>query len=327
MRRFLKTALVSIALAAVAFAALAFWALQQSSVPMPTLSGALERGTLAVGGHTRSWLAYLPARLQSHPALVIVLHGSMGSAMQARAEYFGYDFDLLADRHGFLVVYPQGYQGYWNDDKVKGPYAAKREHVDDVAFLHDMVDRLVSERHVDRSRVYVTGVSNGGSMALRLALQTPEFARAYVVALASVPTAENMIITPRGQPVSIAFMNGTADPINPWQGGDVVLWPVLGNRGPVLPVQASVDTFRALAGLDGKPEVTQYPDRAPGDASTVARSLWSAPGKRTVALYTISGGGHSVPHPAKQGMRLLGNSNRDIHAADAIWTFFESAPQ
>lgn len=327
MRRFLKTALVSIALAAVAFVALAFWALQQSAMPMPSLSGAVERGTLTIGGHTRSWLAYLPVRLQPHPAVVIVLHGSMGSATQARAEYFGYDFDLLADRHGFIVVYPQGYQGYWNDDKVKGPYAAKRELVDDVAFLHDMVDRLVSERHVDRSRVYITGVSNGGSMALRLALQTPEFARAYFVALASVPTAENTIITPQHQPVSIAFMNGTADPINSWQGGDVVLWPVLGNRGPVLPVQASVDTFRELAGLDGKPEVTQYPDRDPGDGSTVTRSLWSAPGKRTVALYTIRGGGHSVPHPAKHGMRLLGNSNRDIHAAEAIWAFFESAPQ
>lgn len=327
MRRFLKIALVSIALAAVAFAALAFWALQQSSVPMPSLSGVVERGTLAVGGHTRIWLTYLPERLQPHPPVVIVLHGSMGSAAQARAEYFGYDFDLLADRHGFIAVYPQGYQGYWNDDKVKGPYAAKRENVDDVTFLHALVERLVSDRQADRSRVYITGVSNGGSMVLRLALQTPNFARAYAVVAASMPSAENAIVAPQGQPVSIAFMNGTADPINPWQGGDVVLWPVLGNRGAVLSVPATVDYFRQLASLDATPEVTQFPDRDPGDSSTVARSLWSAPGKRSVALYTINGGGHSVPYPGKHGMRLLGNSNRDIHAADEIWAFFESVPQ
>jgi len=60
---------------------------------------------------------------------------------------------------------------------------------------------------------------------------TPDFARAYAAVVSSVPAPENMAVTPKGQPVSVLFMNGTADPINPWQGGDVVLWPVLGNRG------------------------------------------------------------------------------------------------
>jgi poly(3-hydroxybutyrate) depolymerase len=49
-------------------------------------------------------------------------------------------------------------------------------------------------------------------------------------------------------------------------------------------------------------------------------------GKRSVALYTIKGGGHGAPHPALHGPRLLGNSNRDIHAANEIWDFFQSVP-
>jgi polyhydroxybutyrate depolymerase len=141
-----------------------------------------------------------------------------------------------------------------------------------------------------------------------------------------VPEPENMAVTLTNQPVSMLIMNGTGDPFNPWRGGDVVLYGVWGNRGPVLSAQASIDYFRNLAGLEGAPHVTQFPDLDPGDGSTAERSSWSAPGKRSVALYTIKGGGHSVPHPAMHGWRLLGNSNRDIHAANEIWEFFQSAP-
>ena len=325
MRGCLKKVFLSIALAAVAFAGLAFWALRHSSPPMPKLPGKIERGALEHGGRVRTWIAYLPAKPAAHPALVIALHGSMGTGEHARAAY-GYDFDLLADRHGFIAVYPQGYEGHWNDCKARGPFAAKRENIDDVGFLHALVDRLVKDHDADRARVYVTGVSNGGAMTLRLALQTPDFARAYAAVVSSVPTPENMAVTPKNQPVSMLIMNGTDDPFNPWRGGDVVLYGVWGNRGPVLSAQASIDYFRKLAGLEGAPRVTQFPDRDPGDGSTVERWLWSAPGKRSVALYTIKGGGHSVPHPAMHGWRLLGNSNRDIHAANEIWEFFQSAP-
>jgi polyhydroxybutyrate depolymerase len=72
--------------------------------------------------------------------------------------------------------------------------------------------------------------------------------------------------------------------------------------------------------------MTQFPDRDPGDGSTAERSLWSAPDKRRIALYTIRGGGHSVPHPDMYGWRLLGHTNRDIHAAHEIWDFFQAAP-
>jgi polyhydroxybutyrate depolymerase len=325
VRGYLKIAFLSIGLSATVFAGLAFWALQHSYPPMPELAGKIEHGALEHGGRTRTWIAYLPAKPATHPALVIALHSSMGTGEQARAG-FGYDFDLLADQHRFIAVYPQGYEGHWNDCKVMGPYSAKRENVDDVGFLHALVDRLVKDHNADRARVYVTGISNGGSMTLCLAFQTPEFARAYAAVVASVPAPENMAVTPKKQPVSVLIMNGTDDPINPWQGGDVVLWPILGNRGPVLSAQASIDYFRNLAGLEGAPQVTKFQDTDPDDGSTVERSFWSAPGNFRVALYTIKGGGHSVPHPAMHGWRLLGHSNRDIHAANEIWEFFQSVP-
>jgi len=293
---------------------------------MLALAGKIEHGALEHGGRMRTWIAYLPAKAATHPGLVIALHSSMGTGEKAR-EAYGYDFDRLADQHEFIAAYPQGYEGHWNDCKLMGPYSAKRENIDDVGFLRALVDRLVRDHNVDRDHVYVTGISNGGSMTLCLAFEAPEFARAYAAVVASVPAPENMAVTPKNRAVSMLLMNGTNDPINPWHGGDVVLWPVLKNRGPVLSAQASIGYFLKLADLEGVPQVTRFPDRDPSDGSTVERSLWSAPGKRSVALYAIQGGGHSAPHPAMHGWRLLGNSNRDISAANEIWRFFRSAPE
>jgi polyhydroxybutyrate depolymerase len=325
MRRALKTTLKTIALLLVAFVAFLAWALPGQHPPMPPLAGKVEPGSLEHDGRTRTWLTYVPARPAAYPALVIVLHGSMGTAAQARAVY-GYDFDRLADRDGFVVAYPQGVEGNWNDSRIVGDFPARRLHIDDVGFLQALVDRLVAERGIDRTRVYVTGVSNGGAMVLRLAQQVPRFARAYAAVSSNLGAPGNVSITPVREPVSILLMNGTDDPIVPWNGGEVSLYGVLVRRGRVVSTQASVDYFRGLAGLDGAPVVTRLPDTDASDGTQVVRSLWTAPGKRAVALVTIEGGGHGVPHPQTKLPRLLGRGNRDIRGAEEIWTFFQAAP-
>jgi polyhydroxybutyrate depolymerase len=306
-------------------AAFTFLMLKHHFPPRPQLSGADSKGTLHHGGRERSYLAYVPASLPAHPALVLVLHGSLGNSEQAR-EAYGFGFDTLADAEGFIVVYPQGYKGHWNDSRLAGPYAAKRENIDDVGFLRALINGIMHLHGVDPTRVYITGVSNGGQMALRIALEAPDLMRAYAPVVASMPAKGNLACTPSGKPVSILFMNGESDPVNPWNGGDVELWPVLGNRGPVLSAKDSANYFCQLAGLSGEPASLAYPDADPEDGSTVLRQTWTEAGKKPVALYGILGGGHGIPHPQMYGPRLLGNSNRDINAAEEIWNFFRNAP-
>ena len=48
------------------------------------------------------------------------------------------------------------------------------------------------------------------------------------------------------------------------------------------------------------------PDLDPGDSSTVEITRWRAPGRKTVALYTIRNGGHNAPSPALQIPRVFG---------------------
>lgn len=308
-----------------AFAGLASWALRHRDVEEPVLAGSLQPGSLEHGGRERHWQLYVPSLRAQAPALVIVLHGSMGDGAQARRGY-GYDWDVLAEREGFVVAYPDGVEGHWNDCRRAGPYAAKRLQVDDVGFLRALVQRLVEEQGVDPARVFATGISNGGQMAMRLALEAPRLARAVAPVVASLPADGNMDCKPSGQPASVLLMNGTADPMNPWAGGDVALYGLFGNRGAVLSTEASVAYFRGLAGLAGAPELIELSDADPDDGSTVTVSRWAAPGKPTVALYAVRNGGHSVPHPRLALPRFIGLTNHDISAAGEIWRFFATAP-
>jgi polyhydroxybutyrate depolymerase len=292
----------------------------------PTLPGTLVAGSLEHGGHTRTWHTYVPARPVTSPALVFVLHGSMGDGAQARGGY-AYAFDALAEREGFLPIYPDGFERHWNDCRKAGPYSANAQDIDDVGFLTALVDRYVTEHGADPERVFATGISNGGQMALRLALEAPGRMRAVAPVVASLPASPNLDCEPAGRPVSTLIMNGTADPMNPFDGGEVALYGVFGNRGAVLSSEDSIDYFRELAGHGERPtEVLELPDRDPADGSTVEVRRWRAPGRHSVDLYVIENGGHSAPHPDITLPRLLGPTNHDINAAEEIWKFFANAP-
>jgi poly(3-hydroxybutyrate) depolymerase len=122
---------------------------------------------------TREFLEYVPHDVSPHSPLVIVLHGALMDAKLMR-EWTGYEFDQLADQHGFVVVYPDGYKHAWNDCHSEATFAAHIENTDDMGFVKDLIAREVAQRQIDEKHVYVLGYSNGGQMALRLALQAPE---------------------------------------------------------------------------------------------------------------------------------------------------------
>jgi polyhydroxybutyrate depolymerase len=315
----------SAALLVLAFALFAAWGLRFRRAPEPMLPGSLIGGSLEHGGRARTWHAYLPAQRAAAPALVFVLHGSGGDWAQARGGY-AYDFDALAEAEGFIPIYPDGFESHWNDCRKAGPYAANTLDVDDVGFFRALVAKLVAEHGADRSRVFATGISNGGQMALRLALEAPDLVRAVAPVAASLPAERNMDCKPAGRPVSVLIMNGTADPMNPFDGGDVALYGLVGNRGAVLSSEESIDYFRDLAGHTQAPELETLPDLDPGDASTVEVKRWRAAGHKSVALYAIQNGGHNAPSPALEIPRLFGPTNHDISAAHEMWRFFAEAP-
>jgi polyhydroxybutyrate depolymerase len=292
--------------------------------PEPALPGLLAEQETVWDGYPRTFSFYKPSKLAANPALVFVFHGSGGSVAQSRG-VFGYAFEQLAEVYGFVLVYPDGYEQHYNGCRKAGPYDANTLKIDDVGYMRSLVDIFVRQLSVDRKAVFATGVSNGGQMALRLALEAPDLVAAVAPLATSMPSDDNMDCTASGKPVSFLLMNGTDDPMNPYLGGTVALYGLYGDRGDVLSSLDTVAYWADLAGYTGQPETFNLYDTVVEDDSTVEISQWQASGRKTVALYTIVGGGHNAPHPHMQLPKLLGGTNNDIVAAEEIWKFFQKA--
>ena len=321
VRRILKLALAFVGVL-ILLLAVAWFTLVRASVPEPPpLEGRLVEGSLRVGELDRHYTAYVPPRLAAPPPLVLVLHASRGDGAQMRAASV-YGFDVLADREGFVVAYPDGFEGHWNDCRRGGPYSANVQNIDDPAFFAALVDHLAERFGVDRGRVYATGLSNGGQMSLRLALERPDLVAAVAPLAANLPTDDNLDCAKSGRPVAVLFVNGTEDPMNPYAGGPVALYGVWGNRGSVLSAEASAQTFAGWAGHLGPPEVTRLPDTNPNDGSQIEVRAWRGASGPDVVLYRVEGGGHTFPNRTHPYPRFIGRTNADIDGAEAIWQFF-----
>ena len=287
---------------------------------VPQLSGTVARGAITVGELKRTYRTYVPKGLAKGAPLVLVMHGAGENGAQMRIET-GYGFERLADANGFAVVYPNAYEGYWDVCTIAEDVSAKGLNIDDVGFLTGMVDKLVGEIGVDPDRVFAAGSSRGGFMAFRLALEAPSRFRAVAAVSASVPSPENFKCKPTGQNTSsVMIMNGTDDPLVPFDGGSVSLFGLFYRLGKVRSSRESGQYFADLNHITGTPERNET---RVADGVRVERVVWRNKFSVEVELVAVHGGGHGVPQPYRRGPRLLGPSAREPNGPAVIWAFFD----
>lgn len=266
----------------------------------------------------RRYLSYVPAALPEGAALVLVLH-SGGRAEQARRGT-GYRFEQLADERGFVVAYPQAFEGAWNDSRKLLPVAARQQGIDDSAFLASLAQALVAEHGLDARRVFVFGHSAGGQMALRLAVERPEAISGVATTAACLPAPGNDVATHRRRMVPLMMVNGTVDPLTAFNGGSQSLFG-FAPRGELLSARATAEHFAELAQA---PNHSSEPLPMPGkgDSTQVIRHRWSVAAGPRVELYEVRGGGHALPRPNGRGPRGLGLQASALDAALAACEFF-----
>lgn len=291
---------------------------------MPQLSGVLTKATIQVDGKERTYRTYLPKGLAKGAPLVIVMHGSGQNGSQIRLET-GYGFDRLADQYGFGVVYPSASSFDWNDCSKVGDFKVDGHELDHVKFVTLLTDKLITENSFDPQRVFATGVSSGGFMSLRLAIEAPARFRAVAAVSANLPVADNFKCTIAGQSTSVMIMNGTEDPIVRYGGGETSLFGLF-YKGGIL--RSSQDTAKFFAGLNkigGDPVINPMSNSAlqsAEDKTTFERALWKDESKTEVELVTIFGGGHGMPQPYWKRPRLVGPSPMAPNGPELIWNFF-----
>ncbi|MBD0022515.1 polyhydroxybutyrate depolymerase [Gordonia pseudamarae] len=261
----------------------------------PTLAVGSSAYSMSFGGQDRHYRVYRPATIAARAPLVVVLHGGAGSARQAERDY-GWNRQAQAGR--FIVAYPDAVRRSWNAGTCCGPAASAR--LDDVGFVEAVVRQVARRAPIDPRRVYVTGMSNGAMLALRIACEASTFA-------AVAPVAGTLVTAcPAPRRLSLLQIHGTADPRVPYGGG-----PGQGRRidgdarvdGPAVPVINA--RFRA-ANTCAPPRRTV--------AGVVTTLGAQCPGGREVRLVSIDGGRHVWP-----------TSSYDATAM--IWQFFAANPR
>jgi polyhydroxybutyrate depolymerase len=266
-----------------------------------------------VSGIRRSYYVHVPAGYSSSAPLpvVVALHGAFSTALKFERES---GLSLLADREGFLVVYPQGigfgdWFRHWNSGYCCGK--ARRINLDDVGFVLAAVDDVARRSPVDRARLYVVGFSNGGMLAYRIAAEHPGIIAAVAVVSGTIggtsaPNEPEWSITPPKRPVAVLAIHGLADANIPFEGG----------RGAqshggnsAISVARSMRFWVDADHCSAQPQVESL---AQGRAELQS---WSGCRDDTeVVLYSLKNWGHEWPKE-----NLLGG----FDAAGTIWRFFE----
>jgi polyhydroxybutyrate depolymerase len=270
-----------------------------------------------VNGVAREYLLHMPATARAPAPVVIALHGNMGTAEKLE-KYMSWN--AVADREGFAVVYPQGIDNAWNDGRpARRKLNSRARPGDDVTFLNALADKLVADHIALPGKIYLTGLSNGGFMTMRMACEASSKFAGFAPVIASAPV-EYEIECRWPTTFPVLLMGGTADALVKWDGN-----ASLGTLA--LPKLAQV-----VASANGctASNTDQLPDSVPSDGSTVAVTSWTGcKAGGAVQLYAIIGGGHQPPlggtNPSRWLVnKMLGSQNRDIDAAETIWTFFKA---
>ena len=177
------------------------------------------------GRPRRYWLA---SPVSAGAPLVVMLHGTGGTALLAIEETGLAEF---AGRAGFAVAFPEGLAvnpdspsrflsnpQRWNDGSTRAGHRLHTDH-DDVGFLAAVIGDATRRANADPDRVFLTGFSNGASMAFRFAAERADLIRA-VAPIAGYNWTANP--TPV-RPIPTLFMIGDSDPLIPLHGGEVQL--------------------------------------------------------------------------------------------------------
>ncbi|WP_435149750.1 extracellular catalytic domain type 1 short-chain-length polyhydroxyalkanoate depolymerase [Micromonospora aurantiaca (nom. illeg.)] len=245
---------------------------------------------------------YVPDARPARPATVVAMHGCGGSGP---GFYSGSEFAGLADRYGFIVIYPSATQqaGFGNCFDTWSDAAKRRGGGSDPVSLISMVRYVQQQYGADPDRVYATGSSSGGMMTNHMLALYPDVFKAGA-AFMGVPF--NCFAGAADYPPGSSQCTGGNMNRTPQQWGDAVRQAYPGYTGPrprvqlwhgtndtLVPyslLQETIEQWTNVFGLSQTPTSTDTPQ-----SGWNRRRYADGTGTVQVEAYSIQGAGHSLP--------------------------------
>jgi polyhydroxybutyrate depolymerase len=311
----------------------------------PPASAQDREVTVRINTYPRTFFIHMPASYDPRKRLpvVLALHGLASDGLvMARVTHL----DEAADRFGFIVIYPNANEGRWtfNDIHNQGGFGERGrrpgifdiptrrgsddrdvggEPIDETLYFDAILDKIESDFRIDTSRVYATGLSDGGFMAFRLGCNMAHRIAAIATVAATLPVGLSVTCSDWAwRSVPLLMINGTSDPIVSYGGR-----PGMDVRFPFLSAKESLKVWSRMNGCGAKPVRTTLPPAAPAGMTTDVDTYSDCKDGGDAVLYSVVKGGHAWPGgdpfmPEKRG----GVTSNDLNANEVIWKFFAAHP-
>lgn len=268
--------------------------------------GQLITDSLLIEGHYRTFSYYLPQTSLKSGSILFIMHGSGGSSKDMFSKTTG--LQSIANKEKLLIVYPDGYQHYWNECRKFSTAAANKEDINENAFFTVMIGTFYKKYGIDKEKVFAAGFSGGGHMAYKLALTMPDKIKAIAAIVANLPDTASCDCTFANKALPVLIINGTNDPTNHYNGGQMFVNNA--SYGVMLSAENTFKYWARLAGFTGAPKKILLPDTDTTDHKTIENYSYQSPHKPTVTLLKVIGGKHDYPG--------------DIDVYLYAWQFFKS---
>jgi polyhydroxybutyrate depolymerase len=285
--------------------------------------------SIPAGKSIRNYRLHIPVsyNMQKSYPLIIMFHGGGGNSQAVMEETRWCE---KADREGFIMAFPDAYRPFpnkrasfmlnpqtWNDGS--GRFYTGKNNIDDITFVRSIIADISQRYNINPRRIYASGFSNGASMAFRVGIELAD----TIAAIA--PVSGVMWHNPESlsSPVSLIYITGGADTMNPLSGGRPKLstgkvWSSVAK----MPVQEFIDNWAKLL------HCTQNAKLLQNDNGIKIMQWKNEKNNSEVLFYIIDDLGHVWPGgKAILPERMVGKTSNKINATDIIWQFFQEHPK
>ncbi len=262
--------------------------------------------TTIVNGAERRYRVHIPPTYDGKTPmpLVILLHGHAQSGEEI-ARYT--KINALADKESFIGICPDATKWLHRDNlsawDTGNGLIPPGSHADDVGFMRHIIETAEKDFAIDKNRIFMCGLSNGGMLSFRAAGELSD----KIAAIATVSGAMSGKEPPAKFPISVLNIHGTEDEIVPYEGLKNVPASLSAVGLPNFkPMEYTTDFWVEQNKITDKPIIVE------SDGATQRRFIDQKSGVE-VNEYTLHGNRH-IPDDIDQ-------------VVGAIWEFFKAHPK